>query len=133
VLAHTRADGVMIGRAAHGRPWIFAEIAHFLATGHRPAPMSVGAMRAIVLEHLEGLYALYGEQRGLRVARKHIGWYVKALPGGEALRREVNCIESAAAQQAAVGEYYARLAGDGFAQDAARNAPANDNCERRAA
>lgn len=133
VLANTRADGVMIGRAAHGRPWIFAEIAHFLATGSHLAPMSVGAMRAIVLEHLEGLYALYGGQRGLRVARKHIGWYVKTLPGGEAFRREANCVESAAAQYAAVGEYYARLAGEGFAQDPTRNEPANDSWEKRAA
>jgi tRNA-dihydrouridine synthase B len=133
VLANTRADGVMIGRAAHGRPWIFAEIAHFLASGRYLAPMSVAAMRAIVLEHLEGLYALYGEQRGPRIARKHIGWYVKALPGGEAFRREANRIESAAAQHAAVGEYYARLAGEGFAQDRVRNEPANDSWEKLAA
>jgi len=133
VLAHTRADGVMIGRAAHGRPWIFAEFDHFLATGGYLPPMGIAAMRAIVLEHLEGLYALYGELPGLRIARKHIGWYVKALPGGEAFRREANRIESAAAQRAAVAEYYARLAEEGLATSPTRSAPANDSCERLAA
>jgi tRNA-dihydrouridine synthase B len=125
VLAYTGADGVMIGRAAHGRPWIFAEIAHYLATGRElPAP-DIGAMRAVVLEHLEGLYALYGEPAGVRIARKHIGWYVRPLHGGEALRREANRIESAAAQHAAVAAYFSWLA--------ARARPANDHWEKLAA
>jgi tRNA-dihydrouridine synthase B len=125
VLAHTRADGVMLGRAAHGRPWLFAEIAHYLATGRElPAP-AAGAVRAVVLEHLQGLYALYGEPAGARIARKHIAWYVRALPGGEAFRRAANRIESAAAQHAAVAEYFAWLAADA--------PPADDNWEKRAA
>jgi tRNA-dihydrouridine synthase B len=129
VLARTGADGVMIGRAAHGQPWIFAEIAHYLATGRHLPPPDAAAVRAIVLEHLDGLYALYGEEQGLRVARKHIGWYARTLPGGEQFRREANRIESAAAQRAAVDEFFARLA----AQGPARSEPANDNWEKVAA
>jgi tRNA-dihydrouridine synthase B len=79
-LERTGADGLMIGRAAQGRPWIFREIAHFLATGvHLPAP-GAEEVAALLTEHLEGLYTLYGEQTGVRVARKHIGWYLRAHP-----------------------------------------------------
>jgi len=106
VLAHTGADGIMIGRAAHGRPWIFREFAHFLETGERLAPPSVMEMRAVALEHLEGIYSLYGEELGLRIARKHIGWYTRGLPGGEAFRREANAIESLRAQHAAVSRFF---------------------------
>ncbi|HLX80481.1 MAG TPA: tRNA dihydrouridine synthase DusB [Burkholderiales bacterium] len=106
VLAHTGADGIMIGRAAHGRPWIFREFAHFLEAGEHLAPPSVMEMGAVALEHLEGIYSLYGEQLGLRIARKHIGWYTRGLPGGEAFRREANTIESARAQHAAVGRFF---------------------------
>jgi len=106
VLEYTRADGVMVGRAAHGRPWIFREFAAFLNQGRRLAPPSAAEMRAIVLEHLEGLYALYGEALGVRVARKHIGWYVRLLPGGEAFRREAVRIVAAAEQLAAVGRFF---------------------------
>jgi tRNA-dihydrouridine synthase B len=110
VLEYTGADGVMIGRAAHGRPWIFREIARFLETGRLPPPPSVAEMRAVVLEHLEGIYGLYGEQQGVRIARKHIGWYTRGLPGGEAFRRAANDILHAPAQLAAVGDYFAGLA-----------------------
>jgi tRNA-dihydrouridine synthase B len=110
VLAQTGADGVMIGRAAHGRPWIFREIEHELATGEALAPPGLDEVRSVVLEHLAGLYALYGETQGARVARKHIGWYLRALPGGEAFRRDVNRIDCAAAQSAAVSGYFEHLA-----------------------
>jgi tRNA-dihydrouridine synthase B len=106
VLEYTRADGVMIGRAAHGRPWIFREFAHFLETGKPLASASPAEMRAVALEHLEGLYALYGEELGLRVARKHIGWYTRGLPGGESFRREAVLIVSAREQLAAVGRFF---------------------------
>jgi tRNA-dihydrouridine synthase B len=110
VLQYTGADGVMIGRAAQGRPWLFAEIEHHLATGgRRPAP-SPAEIGAVLSEHLESLYALYGEEHGARVARKHVAWTVRKLPGGEALRRHVNGIESACAQLAAVRGYFAWLA-----------------------
>jgi tRNA-dihydrouridine synthase B len=76
VLARTGADAVMIGRAAQGRPWIFREIRHFLATGERLAPPDLGEIRAVLREHLLDHYAFYGESAGPRIARKHIGWYI---------------------------------------------------------
>jgi tRNA-dihydrouridine synthase B len=106
VLALTGADGIMIGRAAHGRPWIFRELLHFLNEGKKLPPPAVTEMRAVALEHLEGIYSLYGEELGVRIARKHIGWYVRGLPGGEAFRREANAIVSAQAQLAAVGRFF---------------------------
>ena len=111
VLAMTGADGVMIGRAAHGRPWIFRELLHFLSEGRKPPPPRPAEMRTVVLEHLEGLYELYGEELGVRIARKHIGWYTRGLSGGEAFRREANAIPAAAAQLAAVGEFFDTLEG----------------------
>ena len=110
VLERTGADGLMIGRAAFGRPWIFREIEHFLATGRTLAPPAPAEIEAVVREHLDGLYALYGEAQGLRVARKHLGWYTKALPQGERFRQAVVRLEAAATQRAAVNDYFARLA-----------------------
>ena len=110
VLALTGADGIMIGRAAHGRPWIFREFLYFLNEGRKLPPPTAMEMRAVVLEHLEGLYGLYGQELGLRIARKHIGWYTRGLPGGEAFRREANEILSAPAQLAAVGRFFDSLA-----------------------
>ena len=110
VLARTGADGLMIGRAAFGRPWIFREIAHFLATGAQLAPPAPAEIEAVVREHLDGLYALYGEAQGLRVARKHLGWYTRALSGGERFRQHVVRIEQVAPQRAAVNDFFARLA-----------------------
>ena len=110
VLELTGADGVMIGRAAQGRPWLFRAIAHYLETGSHVAPPSLAEVRGLLLEQLEGLYGLYGEEQGARVARKHIGWTVRGLPGGEAFRSEVVRIDAAAAQHCAVNDYFARLA-----------------------
>ncbi len=114
VLRFTGADGVMIGRAAHGRPWIFREFEHFLRTGKRLEQPSPCEMRAVALEHLQGIYALYGEELGVRIARKHIGWYTRGIAGncavGEAFRREANEILSAPAQLAAVGRFFDGLA-----------------------
>lgn len=110
VLAATNADAVMIGRAAQGRPWIFREIGHFLATGeHLPAPEVVQA-RAWLIEHLHEHYALYGEFTGVRSARKHIGWAVRALPGGEAFRTHMNTLDSCSAQISAVADWFDQLA-----------------------
>jgi len=109
VLAATGADAVMVGRAAQGRPWIFREIAHFLATGTHRAPPLVAEVRRLLLEHLQAHYALYGAYSGVRTARKHIGWYVRALPGGEAFRTEMNAIEDCEAQWQAVAAYFDRL------------------------
>ncbi len=110
VLEQTGADGVMIGRAAQGRPWLFREITHYLATGERLAPPAPREMAAVLVEHLDGLYDLYGDEQGTRVARKHIGWTVRELPGGESLRSRVNGMTAAQAQRAAVNDYFERLA-----------------------
>lgn len=110
VLAYTRADALMLGRRAQGRPWIFREIAHFLATGqHLPSP-SVKEIKHLLLEHLQAHYGLYGEYAGVRTARKHIGWYVRQLPGGEAFRTHMNTLDNCAAQHAAVGHFFDVLA-----------------------
>ncbi len=106
VLDHTGADAVMIGRAAQGRPWICREIDHYLRTGtHLPAPY-VDEVRALMGEHLQAHYAFYGEFLGVRTARKHIGWYVRELPGGEAFRQQMNKLESTEAQWRAVDEFF---------------------------
>jgi tRNA-dihydrouridine synthase B len=109
VLEATRADAIMIGRAAQGRPWIFREIAHFLATGMHLAPPLVAEVRRLLLEHLQDHYALYGEFTGVRSARKHIGWYVKGLPGSTAFRDRMNAIEESAAQCDAVAKFFDTL------------------------
>ncbi len=106
VLAATGADAVMIGRAAQGRPWICREIDHYLRTGlHLPAP-SVAEVRALMAEHLQAHYAFYGEFLGVRTARKHIGWYVRDLLGGEAFRQQMNKLESTDAQLRAVDNFF---------------------------
>ncbi|MBL0085293.1 MAG: tRNA dihydrouridine synthase DusB [Ideonella sp.] len=109
VLQHTGADALMIGRAAQGRPWIFREIGHFLATGQMlPAPATHEVKRWLV-DHLHEHYSLYGEHLGVRTARKHIGWAVRALPGGEAFRAAMNTLESADAQVRAVATFFDAL------------------------
>jgi len=105
VLAATGADAIMIGRAAQGRPWIFREIGHFLATGEHLAPPLVAEVRRLLLDHLQDHYSLYGELTGVRSARKHIAWYLRALPGGEALRAHINTIEDCTTQWQAVADY----------------------------
>jgi tRNA-dihydrouridine synthase B len=109
VLAATGADAVMIGRAAQGRPWIFREVVHFLATGTELAPPLVAEVQRALLAHLQDHYALYGEYTGVRSARKHIAWYVRALPGGEAFRADMNEIEDSASQLAAVAAFFDAL------------------------
>jgi len=110
VLELTGADGIMIGRAAQGRPWLFREISHYLETGERLAPPVPAEMGAVLVEHLEGLDSLYGAEHGARVARKHIGWTVRELPGGEALRSAANGMQTVGAQCAAVNDFFDRLA-----------------------
>src|SRR3989304_1635093 len=106
VLQRTGADGLMIGRAAQGNPWIFREISHFLATGEKLAPPPVTEVRDTLLAHLDTLYAFYGEYSGVRMARKHISWYSKGLRGGAAFRHAVNAVETATAQLAMVREFF---------------------------
>ena len=120
VLRHTGVDGLMIGRAAQGRPWIFREIAHFLATGEHlaePSPREVGQL---LLEHLDALYTLYGEVPGLRIARKHIQWYCRSHAGSEAFWQSVNRIDSAPLQRQLVCAFFGLdgAAGSALAQAA---------------
>jgi tRNA-dihydrouridine synthase B len=110
VLAYTGADAIMIGRAAQGRPWIFREIAHFLATGTHLAPPLVAEVRKLLLEHLQDHYALYGDFTGVRSARKHIAWYVRDLPGGEAFRARMNTLDDCQTQWQAVADFFDELA-----------------------
>ena len=113
VLRHTGVDAVMVGRAAQGRPWIFREIAHFLATGTHLAPPTLTEIRDILLGHLEALHAFYGEPSGVRIARKHLGWYAKDRPENAAFRSVVNRAETADAQLALTRDYFdALVAGD---------------------
>ena len=107
VLEYTGTDAVMIGRAAQGRPWIFREIEHFLATGqHLPAPQE-DEIRDIMLGHLDNLYAFYGEHTGVRVARKHITWYLKTRPAAAVLRNQVVRVETAREQQRLIRDFFA--------------------------
>ena len=110
VLDYTGADAVMIGRAAQGRPWICREIDHYLRTGAHLPPPEVEEVRALMNEHLPAHYAFYGEYVGVRTARKHIGWYVRSLPEGEAFRSQMNAIEDSEGQVAAVHRFFDALA-----------------------
>ena len=110
VLARTGADAVMIGRAAQGRPWIFREIEHFLATGELLPPPLVSEIHQVCREHLADLYAFYGDDRGVKIARKHISWYTKGLVGSAAFRRAMNQIPDIPAQLAAVDDFFGQLA-----------------------
>jgi tRNA-dihydrouridine synthase B len=126
VLRVTGADAIMIGRAAQGRPWIFREIAHYLATGETLVAPEVVQARRWLLEHLEDHYGLYGEYAGVRTARKHIGWAVRALPGGEDFRARMNLLDTCDAQVRAVGDWFDALA-DIHHRLPATSAAANDD------
>ena len=106
VLDQTGADAIMIGRAAQGRPWIFREIAAALDGSGEQGTPPAAELRAIMVEHLEALYSLYGALAGCRVARKHVGWYSRWLPGGEELRRQVNALETPAEQIATIERFF---------------------------
>jgi tRNA-dihydrouridine synthase B len=109
VLARTGCDAVLIGRAAQGRPWIFREIAHFLASGERLPEPGLVEIRDILLGHLEHLHAFYGEQAGVRIARKHLGWYAKDRPENQAFRHVVNRAEDAESQLRLTRHYFDAL------------------------
>ena len=106
VLDYTQADGLMIGRAAQGRPWLFREIEHFLSTGSLlPAP-AVTEVHRILRDHLADLYAFYGEDTGAKVARKHISWYTKGIVGAARFRHAMNQMQTVAEQLAATDEFF---------------------------
>lgn len=113
VLKVTDADAVMIGRAAQGRPWIFREIDHFLRTGRHLPPPLVSEVRALMSQHLRAHYAFYGEYLGVRTARKHIGWYVRDLAGGEQFRQKMNRLENCDDQLNAVDAFFEMQTGLG--------------------
>ena len=107
VLSSSGAAAVMIGRAAQGRPWIFREISHYLATGHKLPPPDDLEVAGIMLGHLDNLYSFYGEFSGVRMARKHLSWYLKTRPEAAALRERVVRVESAREQQRLVRNLFA--------------------------
>lgn len=106
VLQYTGADAVMVGRAAQGRPWIFREIDHYLRTGTFLAPPTILEVRARMAQHLQAHHAFYGDELGVRTARKHIGWYVRDLSGGEPFRQTMNRIVDSVTQLAAVDAFF---------------------------
>ena len=110
VLKATGADALLVGRAAQGRPWIFREIAHYLATGETLPPPSLQEVRDILLGHLHALHDFYGEYQGVRIARKHLGWYAKDRPENAAFRAVVNRAESAESQIHLTRDYFDALA-----------------------
>jgi tRNA-dihydrouridine synthase B len=106
ILEHTGCDGIMIGRAAQGRPWIFDEVNFFLGTGQLRGALALEKVRDIMRAHLEDLYALYGEKTGVRVARKHLSWYFRQHPGQEALRNRLVTIETPHEQMSTLLEHF---------------------------
>jgi len=110
VLRYTGADAVMVGRAAQGRPWIFREIAHYLATGELLPEPGVDEVRDVLLGHLAHLHDFYGEVAGVRIARKHLGWYAKDRPENAAFRAVVNRAQSAQEQVRLTRDYFDALA-----------------------
>lgn len=110
VLQKTGADGLMIGRAAQGNPWIFRQILHFLQTGDNLPEPAVTEVQQILISHLNTLYDFYGEYSGVRMARKHIAWYSKGLRNGNAFRQQMNTLEKAEQQLAFTNGFFAQLA-----------------------
>jgi tRNA-dihydrouridine synthase B len=110
VLAYTGADGIMIGRAAQGRPWIFRSVVHYLSTGTVLAEPAPGEVRDLMLEHLQNLYGFYGERTGLCMARKHLSWYSKGQPAGAVFRAAINRAETVPQQFSLTREFFDRLA-----------------------
>lgn len=109
VLDYTGADAVMIGRAAQGRPWIFREIEHYLATGTHMLPPTVQEIHQVMLEHIHDLYDFYGDLSGMRVARKHISWYTKGLKDSANFRHQMNQLQTIEEQLASIDAFFAML------------------------
>jgi len=111
VLKHTGADGIMIGRAAQGNPWIFKEIRYLLETGKLLSPPSLDEVRNVLINHLENLYDFYGGFMGVRIARKHIGWYCKHHPDTDLFKQQTNRVESTTEQLDLVTEFFSNSTG----------------------
>jgi len=111
ILKYTGADGIMIGRAAQGNPWIFREIRHLLETGKILAPPSLDEVKNVLINHLENLYDFYGSFMGVRIARKHIGWYCKHHPDTDLFKQKINQVESTQEQLDLVTEFFSNPTG----------------------
>lgn len=109
VLKQTGADGIMIGRGAQGQPWLFRDLKYFAEHGCLPEVLTVQECSETVLRHIRDMHDFYGERDGVRIARKHIGWYIGAMPGGETARREINQTDSAAEQYDMVARFLEQL------------------------
>ena len=109
VLDHTGADGLLIGRAAQGRPWIFREINHFLSTGQQLPAISLQELELTLLEHLELLHAFYGQPMGVRIARKHTHWYLASLPGAQQFRTTFNLLDCEEVQKDQIQIFFNHL------------------------
>ncbi len=109
VLNHTQADGLMIGRAAQGNPWIFREVKHYLTTGNKLAPPTQEEIQRTLLGHLDNLYEFYGEFMGPRIARKHIGWYMKGQVNFKSFKNTLFSIEDANEQRAAIEDFFSQV------------------------
>lgn len=109
VLQYTGADGLMIGRAAQGKPWIFREVRHFLETGEMPAPPTAQDISTLMLDHIRALHAFYGEFRGALFARKHIDWYSRTLPNGDLLKQQFMAVDTATEQLDVLDQYHASI------------------------
>ena len=109
VLDYTGADAIMIGRAAQGRPWIFSEINHFLKTGTYQKPPMIGEIKTVIVQHLTDLHKFYGEFLGMRIARKHLGWYFSHLPQGKQFSSQFNLLESVTEQNNFISSIFQNL------------------------
>lgn len=118
VLAMTGADGLMFGRGAQGNPWLFREVGHYLRTGQTLPPPAPEEVHAVMVRHLRGLHAFYGEAQGVRVARKHFGWYLQGRPGGQALRDRLVRVDTAAEQLGLLDAWTLAGTADGVGADA---------------
>jgi tRNA-dihydrouridine synthase B len=132
VLDYTKADAVMIGRAAQGRPWIFREIDHFLQTGAHLPPPEVAEIHQVMLEHVHDLYDFYGEVTGVRVARKHISWYTKGLKDSANFRHHMNQLQTVDEQQTAIDAFFAGLRAQSKHLEYAEETPAGTDNEQEA-
>jgi tRNA-dihydrouridine synthase B len=111
VLELTGADGIMIGRAAQGNPWIFREIRHLLENGTILAPPSLQEVQNVLINHLQNLYDFYGSYMGVRIARKHIGWYCKHQPDTDLFKQQIVRVESTTEQLELVAEFFSNSTG----------------------
>lgn len=106
MLEASKADGVMIGRGCYGRPWIFGQIHHYLKHKQKLSPPPLNEQKEILLEHVQDMYSYYGENPGVRLARKHIGWYSKGLKGSSEFRAQINCSDSGKEVLKLIGDFY---------------------------